>query len=105
MRRAPLLLLLACSSAGYAPDRPLILRDVTIAGQPGLIVIIEGDTILGVEHAEGVVPPPNAELIEGEGRELRAAGSPIEAGSRANMVLVDARGRVVITIRDGVIYR
>lgn len=105
MRLAPLLLAIACSTAGYAPDRPLIIRDVVVGGQAGMIVIIEGDTILGVEHAEGVVPPPDSEIIEGEGRELRAAGSPIEAGSRANMILVDERGRTLITIRDGVIYR
>ena len=105
MRLAPLLLLVLACATGYAPERPLILRDVTIAGQTGMIVIIEGDTILGVEHAEGVVPPPDSEIIEGEGRELRAAGSPIEAGSRANLVLIDGRGRTVLTIRDGVIYR
>ncbi|HUP46229.1 MAG TPA: hypothetical protein VM779_12030 [Thermoanaerobaculia bacterium] len=70
-----------------------------------MIVIIEGDTILGVEHAAGVVPPTGAEIIEGNGRVLRPAGTPIEAGNRANMVLIDHRGRVVLTIRDGVIYR
>jgi hypothetical protein len=104
VRLLTVFVLFACTTA-HAPDRPLIFRDVTIAGHVGMVVIIEGDTILGVEEAAGVVPPPDSEIIEGRGRELRANGNPIEAGQRANMVLLDERGRVVLTIRDGVIYR
>ncbi|HVS33342.1 MAG TPA: metal-dependent hydrolase [Thermoanaerobaculia bacterium] len=90
---------------GHHPSRPLIIRNARVGARPGMIVIIEGGTILGVEPADGVVPPPDSEIIDAGGHELIALpGSSIEEGQLANMQLV-ARGRVVMTIRNGGVYR
>lgn len=68
----------------------------------GMVIIIEGDTILGVEHDADVVPPPNAEIIDARGRMAVPSGpTAIEAGAPADLFLVD----VVASVNDGVVYR
>src|SRR5688572_11377030 len=64
------------SQLRHRPTRPLVIRNARVfdartgSVQDGMVVIIEGDRIVGVEHDAGVVPPPNAEIIDARGRML-----------------------------------
>ncbi len=90
---------------GQYPARPLIIRNVRVGSRAGMVIIIEGDSILGVEHDAGVVPPPDAVIIDGTGHTaVPLPGNSIEDGKLANMMLV-ANGRVAMTIRNGGVYR
>src|SRR5688500_18171779 len=84
------------ASPGYRPTGPLVIRNARVFDpetrtvREGMIVIIEGDRILGVEHDANVVPPPNAEIIDAGGRMLLPGNfGPIEAGALADLILVD----------------
>ena len=113
MRSACLVLALffgacATSPTSHRPAGPLVIRNArvfdakTSAVHNGMIIIIEGNTILGVEHDADVVPPPNAEIIDARGRMVLPSGpTAIEAGAPANLVLVE----VVLSVKDGVVHR
>ena len=70
----------------------------------GMIILIEGNTIIGVEHQAAVVPPPGAEIIDARGRMVLPAkfgSDAIEEGAPADFVIVD----VALSVRDGVVHR
>jgi beta-glucosidase-like glycosyl hydrolase len=60
----------------HTPKRPLVITHARVfnsktrAVDDDMTVIIEGNRILGVEHSPGVVPPPDAEIIDAADRML-----------------------------------
>jgi hypothetical protein len=106
MNNAPLiplalcLLLSACSPEGSGPKKIAIVG-AKLDSIEHSIVIVEGMSIVAAGPQSSVPLPKDAVIVDGTGKTMEpaAAGSKIEIGQTANLILKDATS--ARTMKDG----